>query len=151
MFRYALDTNVLKVWACHICVKVKVSACKAQMYAVRGGTHTLIFRRRGRSRQDRQCAYNVTLRRVRESLLPWESKKYYIFVCVCAPVHSYVFVYVCPGAWVYAWANLRVVLLIQHATRMRHTVTSFVASGFNKCFEHFLKNGTIFGKRSYLI
>jgi hypothetical protein len=36
--------------------------------------------------QDRQCTYNVTLRRVHESLLPWESNKYHIFVCVCMRV-----------------------------------------------------------------
>jgi hypothetical protein len=33
--------------------------------------------------QDRQCTYNVTIRRVRESLLPWKSSKYYLLVCVC--------------------------------------------------------------------
>ena len=27
--------------------------------------------------------YNVILRHVRESLLPWKSKKYHIFVCLC--------------------------------------------------------------------
>ena len=38
--------------------------------------------------QDMQCTYNVTLRPFRESLLPWKSNKYYIFVyvCVCARV-----------------------------------------------------------------
>jgi hypothetical protein len=49
------------------------------------------------------------LRRVHASLLPWKSNKYYIFVCVC----------VC--------ARALVALLIQHATRMRHIVTLFVA------------------------
>ena len=33
--------------------------------------------------QDRQCTYNVTMRRVCETLLQWKSKKYYIFLCVC--------------------------------------------------------------------
>ena len=33
--------------------------------------------------QDRQCTYKVILKRVRELFLPWESNKYYIFVCVC--------------------------------------------------------------------
>ena len=43
-----------------------------------------------RVKQHRQCTYNVTLRRVRESLLPWKSNKYCIFVrvCVCAHVHN---------------------------------------------------------------
>ena len=36
--------------------------------------------------QDSRCTYNVTMRRVRQSLLPWKSNKYYTFVtvCVCA-------------------------------------------------------------------
>ena len=35
-------------------------------------------------KQGRQCTYNVILRRVRLSLLPWKSNKYYIAACVCA-------------------------------------------------------------------
>ena len=57
-----------------------------------------------------QCSYNVTLRRVCESFLPWKIK-YYIFLCVRACACQYV----------------HVVLLIQHATRMRHIVTPFLA------------------------
>ena len=34
--------------------------------------------------QDRQCTCNVTLRHVHESLLPWKSIKYYIFLRVRA-------------------------------------------------------------------
>ena len=30
-----------------------------------------------------QCTYNVTLRRVRESLLPWKRNMYYLLVCLC--------------------------------------------------------------------
>jgi hypothetical protein len=63
-------------------------------------------------KQKGQCMYNVTLRRVRESLLPWKSNNYYLLVCVC--VH--------------------VALLIQHATRMRHLVTSFVDPSFSTIF-----------------
>jgi hypothetical protein len=33
--------------------------------------------------QDRQCTYNVILRRVCELLLPWKTNTYYIFMCVC--------------------------------------------------------------------
>jgi hypothetical protein len=32
--------------------------------------------------------YNVTLRRVHESLLPWKSNKYYLLVCACACVRT---------------------------------------------------------------
>jgi hypothetical protein len=60
----------------------------------------------------------VTLRRVRESLLLWESNKYYTCVCAC----------VCQGAWTCACACVHVALFIQHVTRMRHNVTSLVAS-----------------------
>ena len=55
--------------------------------------------------------YNVTLRHVRESLLPWKSNKYYIFVCACA----------CKSVC------RHVALLIQYANRMHHIVMSFVA------------------------
>jgi hypothetical protein len=49
----------------------------------------------------------VTLRRFRESFLSWKTKSItYLFVCACA--------------------CLNVALLIQHATRMCHTVTSLV-------------------------
>jgi hypothetical protein len=37
-------------------------------------------------KQDRQCTYNVTLRRVRESPLPWKSSIMYFCVCVCVCV-----------------------------------------------------------------
>jgi hypothetical protein len=33
---------------------------------------------------DSQCTYNVTLRRVRKSFVPWKGNKYYIFVYMCA-------------------------------------------------------------------
>ena len=62
-----------------------------------------------------------TLRRVRESLLLWKCSKYYI--CVRARVPACVY----PSAWACACAYVYVALLIKHATRMRHIVTSFVA------------------------
>jgi hypothetical protein len=48
---------------------------------------------------------------------------YYMFACVRRRVRACV----CPGASACAWACVHVALLIQHATRMRHIVTSFVA------------------------
>jgi hypothetical protein len=36
------------------------------------------------AKQDTECTYNVTLRRVREILLPWKSNKYYKFLRMCA-------------------------------------------------------------------
>jgi hypothetical protein len=33
-------------------------------------------------KQETQCTYNLTLRRFRESFLPWKSTNYYLLVCV---------------------------------------------------------------------
>jgi hypothetical protein len=68
-----------------------------------------------------QCTDDVTLKRVHESLLPWKSNKYYFLVCVCVRAL---------GSRVRGRVHARtmhVALLIQHETRMRHIVTSFVA------------------------
>ena len=68
----------------------------------------------------RQCTYNVTLRRVRESLLPTKSSNYY-YMFLRRRACGY------PGTWTCACACVHVALHIQHATRMRHIVTLFVA------------------------
>ena len=44
-----------------------------------------------------------------------------------------------PGAWMWACVCVRVALLIQHATRMRYIVFSFVASGSTKSFDTILQ------------
>jgi hypothetical protein len=62
--------------------------------------------------------YNVTLRRVHETLLLWKSDMYYRLACVC------MFARACVGL---SCAYVHIALLIQHATRMGHTVTSFVS------------------------
>ena len=54
----------------------------------------------------------------------WRGKSTNItFVCVCALVRACG----CPGAWERACVFVRLALLIQHETRMRHIVTSFMA------------------------
>jgi hypothetical protein len=62
---------------------------------------------------------------------PWlpKSNKYYILVCVhaCACVRPCVRAFGYQGAWACACSYVRVFLLIQHGTRMRHVVTSIVA------------------------
>jgi hypothetical protein len=67
-----------------------------------------------------------TQKRVRESLLPWKSNRYYLLACVC--IYALVCMRACgyPGAWTCACAYVHVTLLNQHANRMRHIVTSFV-------------------------
>ena len=66
--------------------------------------------------------YNVTLRRIRETLLPWKSNKYYIFLCVCACARprfrTCVGVCMCVRACRHAYPA---------CNSMRHNVTSFVA------------------------
>ena len=49
-------------------------------------------------KQEGQCRYNVTFRHVRESLLPWNSNKYNLLVCVCMRVCMRVRVCEYPGA-----------------------------------------------------
>jgi hypothetical protein len=72
-----------------------------------------------RKRQDRQSAFNVTLRRVNETVVAVEKQcvKYIRSVRACGY----------PGAWTCACAYVHIALLIQHETRMRNVVTSFVA------------------------
>jgi hypothetical protein len=77
-------------------------------------------------KQDRQCTYNVMLRRVREVIVAVE-KQYYTLVCVCMLGRACVRAFGYTGAWACACAYVHIELLIQHGTRMRHIVTSFVA------------------------
>ena len=69
-------------------------------------------------KEDRQCTHNVTLLHVANH-------------CCCAKAISIIYwsVRACwyPGAWASARACVHVALATQHATRMRHIVTSFVA------------------------
>jgi hypothetical protein len=78
--------------------------------------------------QARQCMYNVKLRRVRESLLQWKSNKYYLLVCVCVRACVRACVHLSNRARGRVHAHKHVALIIQHAKRIRHIVTSFVAS-----------------------
>ena len=89
----------------------RYNACSANTYTKRVISKKLKCTRLLQN-VSRQCTYNVILTRVHESLLPRKSNKYYIFVCVrvCSSVPR----------------RVHVALLIQHVTRMRHIVTSFV-------------------------
>jgi hypothetical protein len=92
-----------------------------------------------------QYSCNVTLRRVRESLTLWKSNKYCLFVCVraCSCVRACGY----PDAWAYVCAYVHVALLIQHATRMRHIVTSFVARRIPPNFSTLPHKGCDFRKK----
>jgi hypothetical protein len=69
--------------------------------------------------QYRQCTFNVILRRVRVSLLPWKAITHTrLYWCVLSFVRV--------PRRVRVWMRARVALLIQHPTRMCHIV-SFVA------------------------
>ena len=85
--------------------------------------------------QDRQCTYDVTLRRVRELLLRWETSKYYIIVCVRAPAFLFM------GARAPVHACACIALLIQRVTRMRRNASSFMA------FQVLLNSWTLSHKR----
>ena len=74
-------------------------------------------RKRERKKQNSRCNYNVTLRRTGGSFFPSKSKKYYTFISVCIYVGTQA------RGLVHARACVRVALLVQHATRMRHVVT----------------------------
>ena len=88
-------------------------------------------------KQDRQCTYEVMLRRVCESLLQRKSNKYYIFLCVCQCVR-------CAGAWALLCACAR-------------SLSNSACDGPPHChlrplwlehiFQKFLIHGTIFGKK----
>ena len=63
-------------------------------------------------KQDRQFTCNVTLRRVRVTLLPWKNKTCNMFPCLCVAVGA--------RARARTGACAHVPLIIQHATRRRY-------------------------------
>ena len=112
----------------------------AHNFAVREVTQKLTSTEQ---QQDRQCTYNVTSRRVRETIVAVE-KQCVIYLCVraCACVR------VAVVARARAYVCARVALHIQHATRMRHT-RRLRPPWLYHIFRHYLINGTIFRKKSY--
>jgi hypothetical protein len=91
------------------------------------------------SEQDRQCTYDVTLRRVRVTTVTVE--QYYLFHGASACVGMPGRVDVCMSM------RARVALYIQHVTRVRHTVLSFVAPVAPPYILIYLVNNTIFEKK----
>jgi hypothetical protein len=82
----------------------------------------------------RQCTYNVTLRRIHETIVAVETQ-YILHISV--------------GGWEgRGGACVRVAFLTEHATRMRRNILSSVASlaaPYFSTLSHI--NGTIFGKK----
>ena len=82
---------------------------------------------------NRQRAYDVTLRRVHETIVAVEKEKFYIFQCVCMCA--------CPRARVYvtarACASARVTLIIQNARRSH--IVNLRPLWLHHIFRHYLK------------
>jgi hypothetical protein len=102
-------------------------------------------------RQDRQCAYNITLRRI---LFLWKSNKCYIFLCVC------VWGGVCARTCSRVGEYMRVRVGGCTCSGMCFLVCSLTYPPCNPppychlrplwlhhIFRHYLINGTIFGKK----
>jgi hypothetical protein len=79
--------------------------------------------------QDRQCTYNVRLRSVRVTIVAVRSSNIIYSVCVCVCVF--------------------VALVIQHAKRMRRTISSCLACLAYLISPHYIINDTIVGKRLF--
>ena len=80
--------------------------------------------------QDRQCTYNVILRRVYESTVDVEKQKYYIFLCGCTGTG------VCLRA-----------CSLNFPARNAPPFCHLWPLWLHKNFPHYLINDTIFGKR----
>ena len=93
-------------------------------------------------KQDRQYTCNATLTHVRESLFPWKSNKYQIFVCVFARLGTCMRECGCPGAWACACACARVALLTS-MQRVYAISCRFRPLCLHLIFRHYLTNGTI--------
>jgi hypothetical protein len=95
------------------------------------------------NREVRQCTYNVTMRRVRETLLSWKSSK--LCLSVCVQVLEYVRVW---GAS----ERKRVYSLAYPACNAYAPYCDVICSpwGSTKFFWHYLTKGAIFGKKKLL-
>ena len=87
-------------------------------------------------KQNSQCTYNVTSRRVHKTIVAMEKQLSIIYFCVC--VHT------CErGCRKRVCTCACVALLIQHATR-RHI--AICGLWLHRIFRHYLINGMIFGE-----
>jgi len=91
-------------------------------------------------KQDRKCTYNVTLRRVRATIVAVEKQYYTTCVCVCVCVRVCVCVCVCVCI-----CSLRYPACNAYAPYCHLCPTTLY-----KLFTHYLINGTIFEKKTPL-
>ena len=95
-----------------------------------------------KSKQDRQCTHNVTLRRVYETTVTVEKQLVLHILCACERIGECMSVLAC----MCVHGSERVALIIQHATYMRHIACGLLPYNI---FRHHLINGTILGKRGF--
>jgi hypothetical protein len=69
----------------------------------------------------------LTLRRVHETIVAVQKAVIITYWCVCVHACACVRTCGCMAEWACACAHVHIAFLIQHATRMRHVVMSFVA------------------------
>ena len=98
-------------------------------------------------KQDRHCTYNVTLRRIHETILPWKTSITYF--SVRARVGKCVWWEGAGGALTLLLVNARVALLILHAKRMRRIVLSSLAAPHFSTLAH--KRHDFRGKKLLII
>jgi hypothetical protein len=86
--------------------------------------------------QDSWFVYNLSFRRVRQSLLPWKSSTYYIFVCVCVRVRACI----CVGVWARGFMHVRACSVAYPACNAYAPYCDVICgpSGFTTFFPHYL-------------
>ena len=94
--------------------------------------------------QERQCAYNLTLRRIHETIAV-EEKQYVLHVsecvCVCERERTWVIAWVCVVAPVQAYRKCS----------FTNGVFNALPVWLQRIIWHYLINWTIFGEKSYWI
>jgi hypothetical protein len=123
-----------------ICVRCHGQAARIVKVNKTGGTYR-------KSKQDRQCVYNVTLRRVHEPLLMWKSNKYFLLLSVCVRAC----VRVCVRARACMWVLGRAGVCMKPCLSCRQLLwTTLWRHSWPLClhhtFRHYHLNGAIFGK-----
>ena len=120
---------------------------RRQSWGNRNASEKIVFVRWERTQKayrNKQCrpTYNVSLRCIHESLLPWKSSKYHVCLCVC----------VCACVWVprrvSVCIRVRTCSLFYPACNAYALYCDvFCGLWVHHIFRHYLINGTIFRKK----